>query len=95
MIEGVDIVSNDFIKEFREVETLLAMQWLGDNRDQLSILTEGRSDSWDFDKLTCAITIPTGLDVMVTDWIVKGKLGGYYPIDDEVIKKSYVEVKKV
>lgn len=72
-----------------------AVQWNGENVDEISVLAAG-CDVWATFNDRVAIAIPTPEGVMrasVGDWIIKGVKGELYPCKPDVFEVSYEAVQ--
>lgn len=67
-----------------------AIQWTGDNIDEVLEFTEGNA------YLSQAIlkirTLEGDMEAKVTDYIIRGLRGEYYPCKEDVFHKKYEEV---
>jgi hypothetical protein len=83
------------IKEFRKRPiTITAVQWTGDNLDELMEFTDG---DFELDVFGLAEVWDKLHDTWVTvkdgQWVIKGVKGEFYPIDEEALADTYEEIK--
>lgn len=80
-----------FIKKPVEIE---ALQWVGFNEEHLKTFTEGnfRRIESPVDEYTAEIYDEihnTWVKMKLTDWVIKGVQGEFYPCDNEVLRETY------
>jgi hypothetical protein len=75
---------------------ITAVQWTGDNADQLAEFTGGRfepaDDSWDEPEITGCVydeLHSTWVGLRIGDWVLRGIRGEFYPCAAAVFAETY------
>lgn len=76
-----------FVKKPVKVQ---AVQWTGDNYDEISSFTNG--NIFQYDEIVVIKTYAGYQYVEKDDWIIRGVNGGFYPCTPDIFKKTYAEV---
>jgi hypothetical protein len=81
-----------FRKKPVEIE---AVQWAGDNQDEIHRFTEGQAKFSGDNRHGWDLTIPTlegDHRAIERDWIVKGVQGEFYPVKPDIFEATYEPV---
>ena len=74
--------------------TIQAVQWTGENKSEIQELFGNTGDYFfsDTDSDLIIRTLEGNMKANISDWIIKGTEGEFYPCKDSVFKRKYVEV---
>jgi hypothetical protein len=83
------------MKKYRKKPVVIeAIQWTGDNVDEIKEVCEFHSYISPEDENTLIIkTLEGNMKCEKGSWIIKGVQGEYYPCKDDIFKQTYEEVK--
>lgn len=76
-----------FVKKPVKVQ---AVQWTGDNYDEISSFTNG--DFCQYDEIIVIMTNAGWRYIEKADWIIRGVNGEFYPCKPDIFEKTYEEV---
>lgn len=66
-----------------------AIQWTGDNANEVAMFAEGKAIAGVFDKAFCIHTLEGIMKASIGDYIIKGIKGEFYPCKPDIFEKTY------
>ena len=81
------------MRKFRKKPIVIeAVQWTGDNSDDLIEFTQGEIIIGN--QLVAVKTLEGIMSAQLGDWIIKGVSGEFYPCKPDIFELSYYEVNQ-